>query len=77
MNQANATPFQSNLHTPMPPSAPLSAVSSRSARARFGILKVLEELGHSAGAAKIAEMLDGTGIQLQARTIRFHLQTTD
>jgi repressor of nif and glnA expression len=72
MNLAGATSFPNNGHSSLSP-----VVLNRSARARFGILKVLDELGHSAGAAKIAEMLEGTGIQLQARTVRFHLQRMD
>jgi repressor of nif and glnA expression len=51
--------------------------SGRSARARFAILKALDDLGGSAGASKISEMLGGTGIDLQARTIRFHLLKMD
>ena len=57
------------------PSEPL--LNGRSARARFAILRALDELGESAGAAKIAEMLCGTGIDLQARSIRFHLLKMD
>jgi HTH-type transcriptional regulator, global nitrogen regulator NrpRI len=52
-------------------------VTGRSTRARLAILKALEELGGSAGASKILEMLQGTGLQLQERTIRFHLQKLD
>jgi HTH-type transcriptional regulator, global nitrogen regulator NrpRI len=52
-------------------------LTGRSARARFAILRALNELGESAGASKIAEMLGGTGIELQARSIRFHLLKMD
>jgi HTH-type transcriptional regulator, global nitrogen regulator NrpRI len=55
----------------------VQSLTGRGARARFAILKALDELGESAGAAKIAEMLGGTGIELQARSIRFHLQKMD
>jgi HTH-type transcriptional regulator, global nitrogen regulator NrpRI len=51
--------------------------TGRSARARFAILKALDELGGSAGASKISEILNGTGIQLQARSVRFHLLKMD
>jgi repressor of nif and glnA expression len=51
--------------------------SGRSARARFAILKALDELGGPAGASKISEMLNGTGIQLEARSVRFHLLKMD
>jgi HTH-type transcriptional regulator, global nitrogen regulator NrpRI len=54
-----------------------SSSTGRSARARFAILKALDELGGPAGASKISEMLDGTGTQLQARTVRFHLLKMD
>jgi len=53
------------------------AASGRSSRARLAILKALEELGESAGASKISSMLQGTGIDLQERTIRFHLRKMD
>ena len=53
------------------------SLTGRSARARIAILKALDELGESAGASKIAEMLGGTGIDLQARSIRFHLHKMD
>jgi repressor of nif and glnA expression len=53
------------------------SLTGRGGRARFAILKALDELGESAGASKIAEMLGGTGIELQARSIRFHLQKMD
>jgi HTH-type transcriptional regulator, global nitrogen regulator NrpRI len=53
------------------------ALTGRSARARFAILKALDDLGGSAGASKISEMLGGTGVELQARTIRFHLMKMD
>jgi HTH-type transcriptional regulator, global nitrogen regulator NrpRI len=52
-------------------------VTGRSARARFAILKALDDLGESAGASKIAEMLNGSGIELQERSIRFHLLKMD
>jgi repressor of nif and glnA expression len=51
--------------------------TGRSARARFAILKALDELGGAAGASKISEMLGGSGIDLQARSIRFHLLKMD
>jgi HTH-type transcriptional regulator, global nitrogen regulator NrpRI len=49
----------------------------RSARARWAILKTLNELGESAGALRISEMLNASGIDLQARTVRFHLLKMD
>ena len=52
-------------------------LSGRSARARFAILKALDEIGASAGASKISEMVSAAGIQLQARSIRFHLLKMD
>jgi HTH-type transcriptional regulator, global nitrogen regulator NrpRI len=52
-------------------------LSARSARARAAILKALDELGEPAGALKISEMIGGTGIPLQERTIRFHLLKMD
>jgi HTH-type transcriptional regulator, global nitrogen regulator NrpRI len=51
--------------------------TGRSARARFAILKALDELGGTAGASKISEMLGGSGIELHARAIRFHLLKMD
>jgi HTH-type transcriptional regulator, global nitrogen regulator NrpRI len=51
--------------------------TGRSARARFAILKALDQLGGSAGASKISEMLGGEGILLQARSVRFHLLKMD
>ena len=54
-----------------------SAYSGRTARARISILQALDELGESAGAQKIADMLNASGVQLQARSIRFHLQKMD
>jgi repressor of nif and glnA expression len=50
---------------------------NRTTRARLAILQALDELGDSAGAQKIADILSGSGIQLQARSIRFHLQKMD
>jgi repressor of nif and glnA expression len=52
-------------------------LTGRSARARFAILKALDDLGGSAGASKIAAMLGGTGIELRERSIRFHLLKMD
>ena len=52
-------------------------LSARSARARAAILKALDELGGTAGASKISEMLGGSGVELQARSIRFHLLKMD
>jgi len=49
----------------------------RSARARLAILKALNEIGESAGASRISEMLGASGLELQARTIRFHLLKMD
>ena len=49
----------------------------RTTRARIAILQALDELGESAGAQKIADMLKASGIELQARSIRFHLQKMD
>jgi HTH-type transcriptional regulator, global nitrogen regulator NrpRI len=71
MNQTNAVAqqLQQNTIDQLP--------TGRSARARFAILKALHELGGSAGASKISEMLGESGIQLQARTVRFHLLKMD
>lgn len=49
----------------------------RSARARAAILRALDDLGDPAGASRIAEMLDGSGVQLRERAIRFHLLKMD
>jgi HTH-type transcriptional regulator, global nitrogen regulator NrpRI len=49
----------------------------RSTRARFAILQALDEIGEPAGAAKISEMLDKAGLELRARTVRFHLLKMD
>ncbi|MBN1757811.1 MAG: DUF128 domain-containing protein [Chitinispirillaceae bacterium] len=57
--------------------AGFSSNGGRTARARIAILQVLEELGESAGAQKIADMLNASGVELQARSIRFHLQRMD
>jgi HTH-type transcriptional regulator, global nitrogen regulator NrpRI len=54
-----------------------SARDGRTVRARLAILQALDELGESAGAQKIAEILHENGIDLQARSIRFHLQKMD
>lgn len=51
--------------------------TGRTTRARAAILKALDELGQSAGASRISEMLDGTGVQLRERSIRFHLLKMD
>jgi HTH-type transcriptional regulator, global nitrogen regulator NrpRI len=67
-----------NLATQPPPhNAKDDLLTGKSARARFAILKALDELGGSAGASRISEMLGGAGIQLQARTVRFHLLRMD
>jgi repressor of nif and glnA expression len=63
--------------TPIYNSGKDHTVSGRSSRARMAILKALEELGETAGASRISEMLQGTGIDLQERTIRFHLHKMD
>lgn len=52
-------------------------LTGRTVRARAAILKALDDLGQSAGASRISEMLDGTGIQLRERSIRFHLLKMD
>ena len=53
-------------------------MSIRSDQARTAILKVLSELeGQSAGAARIAERLASSGVNLQPRTVRFYLLQLD
>ena len=49
----------------------------KNTRARRLILKALHELGDSAGAAKISEVLDCMGLNLQPRSVRFHLLQMD
>jgi hypothetical protein len=53
------------------------SLTGRSSRARLAILRALDTLGESAGALKIAETLGGSGVELPARTIRFHLSRMD
>ncbi|MDD5672810.1 MAG: NrpR regulatory domain-containing protein [Chitinivibrionales bacterium] len=59
------------------PNATPTLVSGRSTRARLAILKALDDIGASAGASRIVEMLGGSGVQLQARAVRFHLSKMD
>jgi HTH-type transcriptional regulator, global nitrogen regulator NrpRI len=49
----------------------------RSGRARLAILKALDELDDSAGGSKISEIIGASGMDLQARTVRFHLLRMD
>ena len=51
--------------------------SIKNARLTTLILKVLHELGDSAGSATIATMLAGRGISLDPRSIRYHLAKMD
>ena len=52
-------------------------MSDKSTRIRQLILKSLHELGDSAGASKISEVLSSMGVTLQPRSIRFHLLQMD
>lgn len=58
-------------------STQLAPPMGRSARARAAILQALQDLGDPAGASRIAEMLGGSGVHLQERSIRFHLLKMD
>jgi len=49
----------------------------RNTRARHLILKALYEIGGSSGAAKISEVLSSMGLNLQPRSVRFHLLQMD
>jgi repressor of nif and glnA expression len=77
MNRLAMTNETNTAVSDAPSSAVQTAPMGRSARARFAILKALNELGGSAGASKISEMLGGAGIHLQARSVRFHLLKMD
>ena len=52
-------------------------MSTRTEKARAGILKVLSEAGEPLGAARIGTALLAAGLDLQPRTIRFHLLHLD
>ena len=52
-------------------------MSEKSIRARQLILKALHELGDSAGASKISEVLTSMGLPLKPRSVRFHLMQMD
>lgn len=52
-------------------------MSEKSVRARQLILKALHELGDSAGASKISEVLASMGLPLKPRSVRFHLMQMD
>jgi hypothetical protein len=54
-----------------------SAPTGRSERARVAILQALDEIGEPAGATKISEILDKSGLGLRARSVRFHLLKMD
>ena len=69
--------YSNGLNTDSPAVASEQTHCSRTTRARLAILQALDELGESAGAQRIADMLNGSGIHLQARSIRFHLQKMD
>lgn len=52
-------------------------MNPRSEKARIAILKVLQAANRPLGAARIAEGLAAMGLDLQPRTIRFHLALLD
>jgi HTH-type transcriptional regulator, global nitrogen regulator NrpRI len=49
----------------------------RSGRARLAILKALSDLDDCAGGTRISEIINASGMDLQARTVRFHLLRMD
>ncbi|MCU0608534.1 MAG: NrpR regulatory domain-containing protein [Chitinispirillaceae bacterium] len=52
-------------------------IKGRTGRARLAILQALDDLGESAGAARILDLLRARGFDLQPRSIRFHLLNMD
>ncbi len=52
-------------------------MTSHNTSVKLDILKVLSELGSSAGAARIAQHLSAAGAELQPRTIRYYLLQMD
>ncbi len=52
-------------------------MSTGSKKTKTAILKALFDIGGSVGAARIADKLQSSGINLQPRTVRFHLLQLD